>query len=79
MLSFNWNPTGMSDQSGDLLNLAKAGDLQGLAKLLTALERQGPACFARLARAFNAPKDANRKARFSQWESRVRLAQVNQL
>jgi LAO/AO transport system kinase len=41
----------MSDHSGDLiaplLSRAKAGDLQGLAKLLTALEREGPACFQR--------------------------------
>jgi LAO/AO transport system kinase len=28
------------------LTLAKAGDLQGLAKLLTLLERQGPSCFS---------------------------------
>lgn len=37
----------MSDQTGQWLKSAKAGDLQGLAKLLTALEREGPACFAR--------------------------------
>ena len=34
----------MSDQTGDLLKLTKAGDLRAFAKLLTALERQGPAC-----------------------------------
>ncbi|MES2963540.1 MAG: methylmalonyl Co-A mutase-associated GTPase MeaB [Bdellovibrionota bacterium] len=34
----------MSDQTGDYLKRAKAGDLRALAKLLTALEREGPAC-----------------------------------
>lgn len=33
----------MSDQTGDYLKRAKAGDLRALAKLLTALEREGPA------------------------------------
>jgi LAO/AO transport system kinase len=37
----------MSDQTGELLKRTKAGDLPGLAKLLTALEREGPSCFAR--------------------------------
>ncbi|MEK7356436.1 MAG: methylmalonyl Co-A mutase-associated GTPase MeaB [Bdellovibrionota bacterium] len=34
----------MSDQTGDYLKRAKAGDLRALAKLLTALEREGPSC-----------------------------------
>lgn len=34
----------MSDQTGDLLKSTKAGDLRAFAKLLSALERQGPAC-----------------------------------
>ena len=33
----------MSDQTGDLLKSTKAGDLRAFAKLLTVLERQGPA------------------------------------
>ena len=33
----------MSDQTGDLLKLTKAGDLRAFAKLLSALERGGPA------------------------------------
>lgn len=37
----------MSDQTGEHLARAKNGDLQALAKLLTALERQGPSCFAK--------------------------------
>jgi LAO/AO transport system kinase len=37
----------MSDQTGDLLKRTKAGELQALAKLLTALEREGPACLYR--------------------------------
>ena len=37
----------MSDQTGDELKRAKAGDLRGLAKLLTALEREGPSCLKR--------------------------------
>lgn len=34
----------MSDQTGEYLKKAKAGDLRALAKLLTALEREGPSC-----------------------------------
>ncbi len=37
----------MSDQTGDLLKSTKAGDLRAFAKLLSALERQGPACLKR--------------------------------
>lgn len=37
----------MSDQTGDLLKSTKAGDLRAFAKLLSALEREGPACLAR--------------------------------
>jgi LAO/AO transport system kinase len=37
----------MSDQSGDLLKLTKAGDLRALAKFLTVLEREGAPAFAR--------------------------------
>ena len=37
----------MSDQTGDYLKRAKAGDLRALAKLLSALEREGPACLKR--------------------------------
>jgi LAO/AO transport system kinase len=37
----------MSDQTGELIKQVKAGSLQALAKLLTALEREGPACLAR--------------------------------
>ena len=43
----------MSDQTGEWLKLAKAGDLQGLAKLLTALEREGPTCFAKIPELLN--------------------------
>lgn len=37
----------MSDQTGDLLKSTKAGDLRAFAKLLTALERQGPGALKR--------------------------------
>lgn len=37
----------MSDQTGDLLKATKAGDLRAFAKLLSALEREGPACLKR--------------------------------
>lgn len=37
----------MSDQTGDLLNSTKAGDLRAFAKFLTALERKGPAVLKR--------------------------------
>jgi LAO/AO transport system kinase len=37
----------MSDQTGDLLKSTKAGDLRAFAKLLTALEREGPAVLGR--------------------------------
>jgi LAO/AO transport system kinase len=43
-LSFISFLTAMSDQTGDLLKSTKAGDLRAFAKLLSALERQGPAC-----------------------------------
>ncbi len=37
----------MSDQTGDLLKLTKAGDLRAFAKFLSALEREGPASLKR--------------------------------
>jgi len=37
----------MSDQTGDLLKATKAGDLRAFAKLLSALEREGPAALKR--------------------------------
>ena len=37
----------MSDQTGDLLKLTKAGDLRAFAKFLSALEREGPAALKR--------------------------------
>lgn len=46
-LSFNTEATCMSDQTGELIKSTKAGELQALAKLLTALEREGPSCFHR--------------------------------
>jgi LAO/AO transport system kinase len=38
--------TVMSDQTGDLLKSTKAGDLRAFARLLTALEREGPSVLA---------------------------------
>ncbi|MES2854822.1 MAG: methylmalonyl Co-A mutase-associated GTPase MeaB, partial [Bdellovibrionota bacterium] len=37
----------MSDQTGELLKSAKAGDLRAFARLLTALEREGPVSLSR--------------------------------
>lgn len=37
----------MSDQTGDLIKQTKSGDLRAFARLLTHLERMGPACFDR--------------------------------
>jgi LAO/AO transport system kinase len=37
----------MGDQTGELIKQVKAESLQALARLLTALEREGPACLAR--------------------------------
>jgi LAO/AO transport system kinase len=59
-VSFNEFATPMSDQTGDLLKSAKAGDLQGLAKLLTALEREGPTCFAKFPELLSPPQMAFR-------------------
>ena len=50
----------MSDQTGDLLNLTKAGDLRAFAKLLSALERQGPAVLKLHPQLLNPPTQAFR-------------------
>ncbi len=50
----------MSDQSGEILKRAKAGDLQGFARLLTLLEREGPTSFNRFPELLEAQKPAFR-------------------
>ena len=50
----------MSDQTGDLLNLTKAGDLRAFAKFLSALEREGPASLKRHPDLLNPPTQAFR-------------------
>jgi LAO/AO transport system kinase len=50
----------MSDQTGDLIKLTKAGDLRALAKLLSALERGGPAVLKFHPELLNPPSQAFR-------------------
>jgi LAO/AO transport system kinase len=50
----------MSDQTGDLLQSTKAGDLRAFAKLLTALEREGHASLKRHPELLNPPTQAFR-------------------
>lgn len=50
----------MSDETGRLLQRTKAGDLRAFAKLLTALEREGPACFHDCPELLTAPPAAFR-------------------
>jgi len=50
----------MSDQTGDYLKRAKAGDVRALAKLLTALENEGPACLKRHPELLSPPNAAFR-------------------
>lgn len=50
----------MSDQTGDLATQVEAGDIRALARLLTVLEREGPACFSRFPGLFTAAQPAFR-------------------
>jgi LAO/AO transport system kinase len=59
-LSFNSEATVEGDQLSELIVGTKAGDLRALAKLLTAVEREGPACFARFPELLKPEKPAFR-------------------
>jgi len=50
----------MSDQTGELASQVEAGDIRALARLLTVLEREGPACFKRFPALLAAPNPAFR-------------------